>query len=417
MAMTRFARVTAAAVIATTALLLPTNAVSADEPTFAMATCTLDPATGVLVVEPERIGGQEAFSALGEAWDGSFTCGASNGPTVQLANVSRIVVRPRTARAYVTVPAWLSRRVGHEIDVDIEPFAPLAGQRVTVVVTHDAMVDDVATPGRRFSTTVGTRSVDADTDGDAEVTVLGALQWNVQVAAYSSSGTVDMTRFRAPRGDTPWVLLSTGRNIVRGPAIGRMNVTTGDGPDTITTGAGPDHVTSGGGKDVIRTKGGNDFIEAGNGDDVIDSGRGNDQVNAGNDDDTIDAGAGDDYVFPDETEWIGSGKIWGDDHVKLGPGRNMSVSTHGNDTILGGPNTDIVRAGGKKLNIDTGAGSDMVQVGFFEAGSRISCGAGADFRRYYVGLGKPPAASCERYVRRDRLKMTWLPTRFSIVWV
>jgi Ca2+-binding RTX toxin-like protein len=95
-----------------------------------------------------------------------------------------------------------------------------------------------------------------------------------------------------------------------------INLSMGDGDDTVQSGRGDDIINGGSGNDIINSGDGNDIINGDGDDDFVNSGRGNDIIEGGKGNDTLNGGQGDDiYIY---------GK---------GDGKDIVLDTDGNDTL------------------------------------------------------------------------------------
>ena len=78
---------------------------------------------------------------------------------------------------------------------------------------------------------------------------------------------------------------------------GADDITGSDGDDEIYGGGGSDHIVSGLGDDTIEGGSGNDFIDSGLGDDVVDGEDGADEIRGGDGNDRLQGGNGDDLLL------------------------------------------------------------------------------------------------------------------------
>jgi RHS repeat-associated protein len=197
--------------------------------------------------------------------------------------------------------------------------------------------------------------------------------------------------------------------------IERLNLDTGSGNDTlnvtaltgnswIRSGAGNDTVNAGAGRDRIEGGDGNDTLRGGAGDDTgnqsystpdsyayepagLFGGAGNDQLfgEAGNDalfggdgNDTLNGGDGDDFLDGGTGINQSIGGI-GIDQLRL----NLSSATTGINVTYTSTTTGTVSGGStfreiERLNLDTGNGSDTLNVTALTGNSWIRSGAGND---------------------------------------
>jgi Ca2+-binding RTX toxin-like protein len=105
--------------------------------------------------------------------------------------------------------------------------------------------------------------------------------------------------------------------------------------------AGPDVIVGLGGGDVIYGLGGDDILCGDAGGDYVDGGDGVDKVIGGEGNDNVYGGAGNDGGVPGVTNPAPAvfGFVAGDNAVPEGP---VSCTLCGNDTVDGGPGTDVV---------------------------------------------------------------------------
>lgn len=155
-----------------------------------------------------------------------------------------------------------------------------------------------------------------------------------------------------------------------------VEVTAGDGRDTIQTGSGNDNVDAGENDDRVDTGAGNDYVYGGKGDDRIDLGAGNDRADGADGKDTISSGTGKDAIRGQNDNDVIYAKKG--DTVDGGAGRNnitisgtatggstggstggtSSGGTSGGNTNNSGPSTPVVTPQVRSLslvNADTGA--------------------------------------------------------------
>ncbi|WP_299969458.1 Hint domain-containing protein [uncultured Roseobacter sp.] len=143
-----------------------------------------------------------------------------------------------------------------------------------------------------------------------------------------------------------------------------IDVSTGDGNDTITGGKNADTIDAGTG---------DDSIEAGAETDSIQAGAGNDTIDGGSHDDTIDGGSGDDSILGGT----------GDDSLDGGTGSDTIDGGEGHDTIEGGDANDSIIGGDGQDSISGGDGADWIDSG--DSHDTISGGDGND--TIFAGVG------------------------------
>lgn len=147
----------------------------------------------------------------------------------------------------------------------------------------------------------------------------------------------------------------------------RLNVTTGEGNDTVThDGAGLLIVDTGAGNDNVTAAQARDRITTGDGNDTVLAGAGNDTVNAGADNDMVEGGAGNDQLFGED----GNDTIYGQD------GRDLINGGAGVDGLHGGAETDFIFGEGGADEIHGDGGDDQLFGG--DAADTIFGGVGND---------------------------------------
>ena len=191
------------------------------------------------------------------------------------------------------------------------------------------------------------------------------------------------------RGDTGDDTLSGGQGDDRLYGRSGHDVMSGDdgddfingssGTDTLTGGEGDDRLFGGSDDDIVQGAGGADYIEGANGDDDIYGNLANDTILGGQGNDTIYADDGDDYVFGDngavgdstfQLELIykvdGDGKIIldaNDDPIPADAGDFWTIAfdaEEGDDTIYGGPGSDVLFGDNGLILLDDGGQVDQM---------------------------------------------------------
>lgn len=161
----------------------------------------------------------------------------------------------------------------------------------------------------------------------------------------------------------------------------KLNVTAGDGDDTVTGyiyndelygEAGNDTLYGGEGNDILDGGDNNDTLYGENGDDNLDGGSGIDMIYGGDGDDKIYGGADDDILYGGNHEDI----IYG------GTGSDRLYGEEGNDTLYGNQGDDLIEGGGGN---DIIYGDDKVN-NYFGGDDYISGGDGND--EIYAGDGE-----------------------------
>jgi uncharacterized delta-60 repeat protein len=172
-------------------------------------------------------------------------------------------------------------------------------------------------------------------------------------------------------------------------ALDQFNVDGGDGNDQITGSPNADSILGGAGNDVIYGQAGNDTIYGNDGKDWVDGGDGNDSLYGNANPDTIYGGYGDDRV-------AGNG---GNDHL-TGGALGGDDGPDGNDRLYGGNGSDALsgdyyhkvrpwelsRWGGLTIRsssqpgndwLDGGAGNDTIMA--IGGNDTLICGGGKDY--------------------------------------
>lgn len=201
------------------------------------------------------------------------------------------------------------------------------------------------------------------TDGAAVLNVSPIIQV-VDITAGDGNDTITIgaldrvrtaTLLTVNGGDGNDTINSNGANV----GLMRVSLIGGLGDDSLTGSAGLDSLDGGDGDDVLDAQGGNDLIFGGIGDDTILGGTGNDRILAGDGADSIDAGAGDDTVTGD----VGADTIngaAGNDSIDAGDGTDTVDGGDGNDSILGGNEADEINGNIGNDTIRGGASDDTI---------------------------------------------------------
>ncbi|MEH3101714.1 beta strand repeat-containing protein [Sphingomonas adhaesiva] len=155
----------------------------------------------------------------------------------------------------------------------------------------------------------------------------------IAINAANPAGTVTLTMANTGKIDLTNALDGKRAALVTASAEGN-EIITGDKDDTLYGAAGTDTLRGGAGRDTIFGHGGNDVLDGGDGDDLLNG-------NAG--DDTIVGGAGDDTIYDDSGRLdIDAGA--GNDIIGIGDGR-VGV-------IDGGADRDTLYAPGNLTGLD-----------------------------------------------------------------
>ncbi len=153
-----------------------------------------------------------------------------------------------------------------------------------------------------------------------------------------------------------------------------------DGDDYIDAGAGNDTVFAAAGEDLVDAGPGDDRVFGGDDDDLIVGAAGNDFLRGGDGDDLMFGGAGSDVLNGDVGDDLLSGADIIDaeglidasiaaalagqniDDIDLSGFVDLNADPLEADTLNGGVGDDIILAGSNDI-VDTGTGSDIVNVG------------------------------------------------------
>lgn len=143
---------------------------------------------------------------------------------------------------------------------------------------------------------------------------------------------------------------------------GNDTVFAGPGDDFVDAGPGDDRVFGGDDDDLIVGAAGDDFLRGGSGDDMMFGGAGSDELNGDVGDDVL---AGADIIDAEGLVAAGmaaaqNGQTVND--VDLSQFIDLDADPLEADTLNGGVGDDIIIAGSNDL-VDTGSGSDVVNVG------------------------------------------------------
>lgn len=198
-------------------------------------------------------------------------------------------------------------------------------------------------------------------DGTA-VTNIGGLQvdqlLSLQIDLGASENSLDLSLLTSTLvPNLTQINVTTGNGhdtIIASPDIAGM-YDGGDGEDTITGGSANDTLVGNDGDDQLFGGEGDDFIDAGDGNDLVVSdtatATGNDTVLGGDGDDTITTQGGDDSVLGGD----------GADSIVSSAGNNTLNGGNGEDTLTAGLGDDVVVGGNSADLISTGAGNDTVR--------------------------------------------------------
>jgi hypothetical protein len=137
--------------------------------------------------------------------------------------------------------------------------------------------------------------------------------------------------------------------------VSRVNITLGDGNDTLTVGSGIVGV-------FCESGLGNDTLSGGNGADTLTGGGGKDSILGGAGDDRISGLSSPDRLFGGE----GSDRVYGgdgDDWLDGGGGVDRLFGEGNNDQLFGGSSNDKIYGGDGKDSLDGGKGADLLDGG------------------------------------------------------
>jgi Ca2+-binding RTX toxin-like protein len=160
---------------------------------------------------------------------------------------------------------------------------------------------------------------------------------------------------------------------VTGPAAGIMDVTTGNGADTVTTGTGNDIIITGVGADTITSGSGNDNITAGGHADTITSGAGNDTIIGGAGNDSITTGTGADKVqlqsylsngvdtITDFTPGTDDFKVATGTVLMAAAGTERATTTGTGDVVLSDNDIEYISINGAVGNLETGGSLSLTE--------------------------------------------------------
>jgi len=158
----------------------------------------------------------------------------------------------------------------------------------------------------------------------------------------------------------------------------------GTGDDTVDAGGGDDHVDGEWGDDSILAGAGNDTAYGGLGGDTISGGAGRDLIFAGTGDDKVVGGTGNDTAWGDAGQDTLIGQD-GDDDLAGGAGNDILQGDAGDDHLTGGAGRDTLLGGTGEDTILGGADSDDMRGGTGD--DVLSGGSGDNIYRWVVGDG------------------------------
>ncbi len=177
--------------------------------------------------------------------------------------------------------------------------------------------------------------------------------------AFTADGGVKDDTLRFLTGET-----YQGNDLVTTPFAAHVDVTGGDGNDTIVTGTADDVVSGGGGNDVVDTGLGNDSVHGDAGNDIVTGAAGRDDLSGDAGNDRLSGGPGGDRI-------VGGAD---DDSLAGGPGRDVRavlVGPQGSDAHalatrqaeVGFDSGDVLVGGDGADLVDGNDGSDVVVGG------------------------------------------------------
>ncbi|MCA9062604.1 MAG: proprotein convertase P-domain-containing protein, partial [Planctomycetaceae bacterium] len=139
-----------------------------------------------------------------------------------------------------------------------------------------------------------------------------------------------------------------------------IEVSGGDGNDTIIGGAGNDILRGGPGHDDLRGGAGNDQLFGGEGRDQLLGEAGDDSLSGGADDDTLNGGDDNDVLRGDDGNDTALGGS-GDDVIFGGLGFDILAGEGGDDQLNGDEDSDQIEGGDGSDLINGGAGNDLLR--------------------------------------------------------
>lgn len=176
--------------------------------------------------------------------------------------------------------------------------------------------------------------------------------------------------------------------VVSGPRMG-ARIFGEEGDDELTGGPLADHIAGGPGNDDINGRGGDDFIDGGAqvpvdvpNANIIRGGTGDDTIVGGLDTDFVFGGAGNDTISTFAGDDMAFGQL-GDDIIEGGGGSDMIAGNIGFDSIFGGFGDDEITGDLGGDEIDGGPGADQISGG--ANADVIFGGPGNDFIRGDLG--------------------------------
>lgn len=236
-------------------------------------------------------------------------------------------------------------------------------------------------------------------------TTFDAVSGTLTISGTNKPDTVEF----ANNGATFTVFETSSGNTVQSTfdtaKVKLMNISLGDGSDTlimgrlpvnasINGGKGNDRLSAGAGADTILGGGGDDYIFGSDGKDRIDGGGQGDDMLGGGSTDTVDysartapltiglgtlpddgeAGEGDNIRTDVEIILGGSGS----DTIRTGSGRAVQFyGNAGDDTLIGGSGNDLLNGGAGRDSLGGQAGNDTFQIGDGEKDT-VNGGSGTD---------------------------------------
>ncbi|MCH2077404.1 MAG: hypothetical protein MK180_11065 [Rhodobacteraceae bacterium] len=136
----------------------------------------------------------------------------------------------------------------------------------------------------------------------------------------------------------------------------------GDGADTLTGGAGDDGLSGDAGNDQLSGGRGDDVVSGGDGADTMSGDAGDDLLMGGDGADSASGGDGDDQLFGDGGNDTLLGDS-GDDFLVGGDGDDSLVGGNDDDQLIGGDGADTLDGGSGDDRLDGGLGNDSLISG------------------------------------------------------
>jgi Ca2+-binding RTX toxin-like protein len=210
---------------------------------------------------------------------------------------------------------------------------------------------------------------------------------------YLGGSGIDTFRFRAVTVVTTPVVFDVmvDTTLAIGTASGRieevevLDISTGQGSDTIRGGRHDDWILAYDGQNLLDGRAGNDTLQAGRGDDLIWGRDGNDSISAGWGRDMLYGGDGDDTLSSNGPAVEGGAGIraWG------GDGNDTVYASGSDDSLWGDSGDDFIQASNGRDKVFGGDGNDI--LAHSTGGGRLWGEAGDDMVSVLLRLGRDRA--------------------------